>query len=161
MHRWSVALTIMAWGIVGLAGCAASPPKPTRTLATLVASPSINPDALGQPSPVVVRLYQLRGKSRFMNAGFFALYDHQRRTLGSSLITRDERTVFPGQDLPLHIDLSAGARYLGVLAAYRNVRTTRWRAVVGVPKKSLLKLLASRRVTVHVGKSAVNIAVSQ
>ncbi|EQD38311.1 lipoprotein [mine drainage metagenome] len=95
-----------------------------------------------------------------MNAGFFALYDHEHRTLGSSLIMRDERTVFPGQRVSLDLALSPAARFLGVLAAYRDVRTARWRAVVGVPEKSLLKLLATRRVSVRVGKDAVSIAVT-
>jgi len=150
----------IACGGLGLAACASSPPKPATTQATVTASASVNPDSQGRASPVVVRIYQLRGESKFEDAGFFALYDHERGTLGSSLIARDERTVFPGQRLRLDIALSPQARYLGVIAAYRDVRTSRWRAVVGVPKKSLLKLLASRRVSVRVGKDAVSITVT-
>lgn len=153
-------LMTIACGALGLAACASSPPKAAPTQATVIASANVNPDSLGRASPVVVRIYQLRGESKFEDAGFFALYDHERRTLGSSLITRDERMVFPGQRLRLDIALSPRARYLGVLAAYRDVRTARWRAVVGVPEKSLLKLLASRRVSVRVGKDAVSIAVT-
>lgn len=160
VHRGSVLLMSMACGLLGLAACASSPSKPASTQATVVASANANPDPGGQPSPVVVRIYQLRGESKFMNAGFFALYDHERQTLGSSFITRDERTVFPGQRVQLDLALSPQARYLGVLAAYREVRTARWRAVVGVPEKSLLKLLASRRVSVRVGRNAVSIAVT-
>lgn len=150
----------MALAVLGLTACASSPSKPAPTQATVIASANVNPDPRGQPSPVIVRIYQLRGESKFMNAGFFALYDHEHRTLGSSLIMRDERTVFPGQRVSLDLALSPAARFLGVLAAYRDVRTARWRAVVGVPEKSLLKLLATRRVSVRVGKDAVSIAVT-
>lgn len=145
---------------LGLAGCASQPPKPVQTQATLAASADVNPDSQGRASPVVVRIYQLRGDAEFNDAGFFAIYDNESATLGQNLIMRDERTLFPGQSTPLSLSLSPDARFLGVIAAYRDIRTSRWRAVVGVPEKSLLKLLAKRRVSVQIGKDAVTIAVT-
>jgi type VI secretion system protein VasD len=160
LNRGFVVSMVMACGLLILAACASTPPKPAATQAVLIASANVNPDALGRPSPVVVRIYQLSGDAQFNDAGFFALYDHERATLGSSLIMRDERTLFPGQKVTLDLALAPGTRFLGVAAAYRDVRTARWRAVVGVPEKSLLKLLAKRRVSVKVGKDAVSIAVT-
>lgn len=145
---------------LALSACASQPPKPAPTQAVIMASAAVNPDSLGRPSPVVVRIYQLRGDAEFKDAGFFALYDHEKATLGSSLIMRDERTLFPGQRVQLDLALSPDARFLAVAAAYRDLRSSRWRAVVGVPEKSLLKLLAKRRVSVHVGKDAVTIAIT-
>lgn len=158
--RRPVVVMALAGAVLGLAGCASKPASPAPTPARLIASRNVNPDSRGRPSPVVVRIYQLRGDSRFMAASFFALYQRERATLGSSLIKRTERTVFPGQQVRLALALSPETRFLGVAAAYRDVRTARWRAVVGVPKKSLLKLLAERRVSVRVGKDAVSIAVT-
>ena len=160
MNRGFVVSMAMACALLGLAACASTPPKPAPTQAVLAASANVNPDALGRPSPVVVRIYQLSGDAQFNDAGFFALYDHERATLGSSLLMRDERTLFPGQKVTFDLALSPGARFLGVAAAYRDVRRAHWRAVVGVPEKSLLKLLAKRRVSVKVGKDAVSIAVT-
>ncbi|MGH8229388.1 MAG: type VI secretion system lipoprotein TssJ, partial [Steroidobacteraceae bacterium] len=119
-----------------------------------------NPDSQGRASPVVVRIYQLRGDAQFNDADFFALFDKEQATLGASLILRDERTVFPGQRLQLPLAVSPETRFLAVAAAYRDLRASRWRAVIPVPHKSLLKLLAKRRVTVRVGKNAVSIAVT-
>jgi type VI secretion system protein VasD len=144
---------------LALAACASQPPKPAPTQAAVIASADVNPDSQGRPSPVVVRIYQLRGDAEFKDAGFFALWDQEQATLGSSLIMRDERTLFPGQQVKLDLALSPDARFLAVAAAYRDIRSSRWRAVVGVPEKSLLKLLAKRRVSVNVGKDAVSIAV--
>ncbi len=145
---------------LALTACASQPPKPVQTQATVIASADVNPDSLGRASPVVVRIYQLRGDAQFNDAGFFALYDNEQATLGSSLILRDERTLFPGQQARLDLSLSPDARFLGVVAAYRDIRSSRWRAEVGVPEKSLLKLLAKRRVSVRIGKDAVTIAVT-
>jgi type VI secretion system protein VasD len=151
---------LLVLAVVGLAACASQPPKPVQTQATLIASADVNPDSQGRPSPVVVRIYQLRGDAQFNDAGFFALFDNEKSTLGEDLIMRDERTLFPGQSAPLSLALAPDARFLGVVAAYRDIRSSRWRAVVGVPEKSLLKLLAKRRVSVQIGRDAVTIAVS-
>jgi type VI secretion system protein VasD len=151
---------LLVLAVLGLAACASQPPKPVQTQASLIASADVNPDSAGRASPVVVRIYQLQGDAEFNDAGFFALFDNEKATLGSSLIMRDERTLFPGQKTPLNLALAPDARFLGVVAAYRDIRSSRWRAVVGVPEKSLLKLLAKRRVSVQIGKDAVTIAVT-
>ena len=113
---------------LALTACASQPPKPVQTQATVIASADVNPDSSGRASPVVVRIYQLRGDAQFNDAGFFALYDNEQATLGSSLIMRDERTLFPGQQVRLDLALSPDARFLGVVAAYRDMRASRWRA---------------------------------
>ena len=151
---------LLVLAAAGLAACASQPPKPVATQATLSASADVNPDSEGRPSPVVVRIYQLKGDAEFNDAGFFALFDNEKATLGENLIMRDERTLFPGQKAPFNVALSPDARFLGVVAAYRDIRSSRWRAVVGVPEKSLLKMLAKRRVSVQIGKDAVTIAVT-
>ncbi len=157
-HRGAGAL--LACGALLLCACASKPPKPAETQAVIAASADVNPDSEGRASPVVVRIYQLRGDAEFNGADFFALYEMEQQTLGASLILRDERTLFPGQQVQLSLALSPDARFLGVAAAYRDIRASRWRAVVGVHEKSLLKLLAKRRVSVRVGKDAVSIAVT-
>jgi type VI secretion system protein VasD len=159
-YRVSVVLMTMSLSVLALTACASKPPKPAVTQASVTASADVNPDSMGRPSPVVVRIYQLSGDSQFLDADFFALYDNEQATLGSNLLMRDERTLFPGQRVELNLALSPDARFLGVAAAYRDVRTAHWRAVVGVPEKSLFKLLAKRRVSVQIGRDAVSIAIT-
>ena len=144
---------------LALTACASQPPKPAQTQATVIASADVNPDSMGRASPVVVRIYQLKGDAEFNDAGFFALFDSEQATLGANLVMRDERTLFPGQQMNLNLALSPDTRFLGVVAAYRDIRVSRWRAEVGVPEKSLLKMLAKRRVSVQIGKDAVTITV--
>jgi type VI secretion system protein VasD len=144
--------------LVVLAACAAKPSKPVETKAVLAATADVNPDSSGRPSPVVVRIYQLRGDAEFNGADFFALYDKEKDTLGASLILRDEQTLFPGQQIEMKLPLSADARFVGAIAGFRDVQGTRWRAVVGAPEKSLLKLLSKNRITVRVDKAAITLS---
>jgi len=144
-----------------LSACASKPPKPVEAEALVSVSADVNPDSSGRPSPVVVRIYQLRGDAEFKGADFFALYEKEKETLGSSLILRDEQTLFPGQQLTLKLPLSQEARFVGVLAGFRDVQSSRWRAVVGAPEKSLLKLLSKERVMIRIDKAAVVLSTKQ
>jgi len=157
-HRWLAAGLVCA---VALAACSAKPPKPAEAKAVVIASADVNPDSSGRASPVVVRIYQLRGDAEFNGVtDFFALYDKEKETLGASLILRQEQTLFPGQQIELKMPLSPEARFVGAIAGFRDVQSTRWRAIVGAPEKSLLKLLATRHVTVRVDKSAVTLSTT-
>jgi len=156
--------TVGAWiaGVaVAFAGCAAKPAKPVETKAMLSASADVNPDSAGRPSPIVVRIYQLRGDTEFNNADFFALYEKDKETLGASLIGRDEKTLFPGQQLEIDLPLSAEARFVGAVAAYRELGTSRWRAEIGRPEKPLLKALSTQRIHINVGKDAIILSANK
>jgi type VI secretion system protein VasD len=155
LRIWSAGIACLA---LALAGCAAKPAKPVQTKAMLAASQDVNPDSGGRASPIVVRIYQLRGDTEFNNADFFALYEKDKETLGASLIGRDEKTLFPGQQLEMDLPLSQEARFVGVVAAYRDLGTSRWRALIGAPEKSLLKVLATQRINIRVGKDAVTLS---
>ncbi len=154
-RMWGAWIACLA---VALAGCAAKPTKPVETKALLSASEDVNPDSSGRPSPIVVRIYQLRGDTEFNNADFFALYEKDKEILGASLIAREEKTLFPGQQLETDVPLSPEARFVGAVAAYRDLRSSRWRALIGAPEKSLLKMLATQRINIRVGKDAVTLS---
>jgi type VI secretion system protein VasD len=143
---------------VALVGCAAKPAKPVETKAVLSASEDVNPDSSGRASPIVVRVYQLRGDTEFNNADFFALYEKDKEILGASLIAREEKTLFPGQQLETDLPLSPEARFVGAIAGYRDLGASRWRALIGAPEKSLLKVLATQRIYIRVGKDAVTLS---
>jgi type VI secretion system protein VasD len=142
-----------------LAACAAKPPKPEPARARLIASEQVNPDASGRSSPIVVRLFQLRADGAFTAAEFFDLYGKEKEVLGESLISRDEYVLAPGETRDLEISLDAQTRYLGVLAAYRDIRAAHWRAVTRAPEKSLMDLLGKDGVTISLDKNAVALSV--
>jgi type VI secretion system VasD/TssJ family lipoprotein len=51
------------------------------------------------------------------------------------------------------------ARFLGVLAAYRDIRSAHWRALTHSPQKKLTDLIGKHGVTLSVGKDTVQLAV--
>ena len=142
-----------------LTACASKPPKPEPARARLVASELVNPDESGRSSPIVVRLYQLRADGAFAAAEFFDLYSKEKEVLGESLVAREEYVLAPGETRELEIPLNAQTSYLGVLAAYRDIRGAQWRALTRAPEKTLTDLLGKDGVTISLEKNAVALSV--
>lgn len=144
--------------VATLAGCAAAPPKPAETKMSMTATADVNPDGKGRPSPIVVRIYQLKTEAEFAKADFFAIYDREKEVLGPSLITREEYTLAPGDTQELKFEVNRDARFLGVLAAYRDP-TAHWRALSPAPEKGLADLIKKDRLRITLGKNAVSLAI--
>jgi type VI secretion system protein VasD len=142
-----------------VAACAAKPPKPAEAKAQLIVAADVNPDASGRPSPIVVRVFQLREDGEFAGAEFFALYEREKEVLGQSLVSREEYVLAPGETRDLVIPLQAQTRYIGALAAFRDIRAARWRAVTQAPEKKLTDLLGKDGVTLNVGRDSLTLTV--
>lgn len=139
---------IVLLAIVVLPGCA-SAPKPTRITAIITTGPAVNPGTDGRAAPVVVRVYGLKTLDPFRSADFFALYEDDRKTLGASLLYREEQVMNPGQTWQLQAELPSGVRYLGAIAAFREIDQARWRAVAP------LRTGKKNRVGIHIGSRQI------
>jgi type VI secretion system protein VasD len=124
-----------------LAGCTTLSPFSTMTklALTLTASDQLNPDLNGRPSPVVVRLFELRHPVAFENSDFFSLYERARETLSPDLLSSEELELRPGETVELKLDIAGGGRYVGVVAAYRDLPQARWRYTLPVTAAQLNK----------------------
>ncbi len=117
-----------------LAGCAAGPrvAEPTTLLVRLQAATDVNPDLRGRASPLDVRLFELRSASVFEAADFFALYDRDQATLAADLLAREQFVVQPGETRSVSRPARPETRFLGVIAAYRDLERAVWRVTVAV-----------------------------
>jgi type VI secretion system protein VasD len=122
--RW-IAIAMLA----ALSACASGQPKSTKARMTVIAQSDVNPDATGRPSPVVVRVYQLQQDAKFANADFFALFDDEQQALGGDLLARDEITLAPGERKEVQVEVKGEAKFLGAVAAFRDIRNSPWRVV--------------------------------
>ncbi|MDE1993347.1 MAG: type VI secretion system lipoprotein TssJ [Rhizobiaceae bacterium] len=114
-----------ASAILVLAGCGHTP-DPTPTSIVLNADPGINPGETGTPSPVVVRIYELKGIKAFNNANFFD-FDKDTQLLGADLIASREYEMTPGSQQKYQKEISSEAAYIGVVVSFRNIQSATWR----------------------------------
>lgn len=135
--------TLFSTGLMALAlllaGCTSLSPysELTKLQLTLNAGDQLNPDLNGRPSPIVVRLFELKHPVAFENADFFSLYERAKESLAPDLVVSEELELRPGEQVALRLSVEPGSRYVGVLAAYRDLDQTQWRYVIQITPQAL------------------------
>lgn len=99
---------------------------------TLTSTKALNQDDSGAGLPVVVRIYQLKGKDKFQQATFKALWKNDKELLEGDLLDRKELTIHPDTETALDLDLDVkhGAAYFGVMALFRKPDVMSWKELV-------------------------------
>ena len=120
--------------LVLLGGCSNLSPFSTLTKLdlTLAASDEVNPDLHGRPSPVVVQLFELKHPVAFENADFFTLYGHAEQALPKDWVSSEELELRPGEQVALKLRSEPQSRYVGIIAAYRDLPHVQWRWVLAL-----------------------------
>ncbi|SAK86062.1 putative lipoprotein [Caballeronia hypogeia] len=122
---------------LAVAGCKSAPPPPppppTVVHIDVNAVDRVNPDQNGRPSPVLVRVYELKATSAFDSADFFTLYGKDQATLGADLNAKNEFLLRPGEKQSVEQPVQPGTKFIAVVAAYRDIERSRWRATAPVP----------------------------
>ncbi|MDQ6685203.1 MAG: type VI secretion system lipoprotein TssJ [Pseudomonadota bacterium] len=122
----------LACVVVALAGCASGPPKPAQVSGTIQASAQANPSSSRRPSPLLIRVYELKSVAVFNAADFMSLYQRDQAELASDFIGKEEFVLNPGETKPYAKTLAPETRFLGVVAAYRDVEHAKWRSSVAI-----------------------------
>ena len=131
MNFFAPQFAIAAGVVLALAACAGAP-KPAQVAGTIQASAQVNPSTSKRPSPVLVRVYELKTVAAFNSADFMSLYQRDKAELGADLLGKDEFMLAPGETKKFAKTLAPDTRFLGVVAAFRDVEHARWRSIVPV-----------------------------
>jgi len=137
-----------------LAGC--GPPKPALIRIGVAVDKDVNPDSKGRARPVVVRVYELKSVSTFSSADFFSLQDKDSETLAADVVSREELQLRPGDTRTLEKPAQPEAKYVAVMAAFRDLERSQWRSAAPLPAKPKGSVPVSITLT---GKS-VSVAVA-
>ncbi|WP_454871939.1 type VI secretion system lipoprotein TssJ [Paraburkholderia xenovorans] len=120
-----------------LTACASSDPKtakePVKLELSVVASAGVNPDDQKRAAPIVVRVYELKTDGAFNSADFFSLQDKDKTVLAEDLVTRTQFQLRPGESRSIRTRADPATTVVGVLAAYRDLPNSVWRAVYPLP----------------------------
>jgi type VI secretion system protein VasD len=132
-----------------LAGCG-SAAKPTPMNISISVDKAVNPGESGEASPIVVRVYELKGIKAFNNASFFD-FDDETKTLGADLISSTEYELIPGATKEYTKKVSSEAAYIGVVASFRDIQTAKWKDTIELRKEK------KNRFVIYVTSLAVRI----
>jgi type VI secretion system protein VasD len=118
-----------------LNGCMTKEIQPTYLTTIFQASYELNPNSDGKPSPIIVRLYELKKEALFQDSDFFALYDGDLTILAADLISRNELEFRPGEERTIKYELDPATRFIALIAAYRDLDSAEWRVSTKVTQQ--------------------------
>jgi type VI secretion system protein VasD len=120
-------LIVISLSIAVLASCGSAPPKKHSLEIRISAATDVNPDLQTRPSPIILHMLELTAIDGFNSADFFALTQDDAAALGGDVLNKTEIILTPGSSQERVLDLDQGTAYLGFVAAYRDIDTSRWR----------------------------------
>lgn len=111
-----------------LGACSTDRAPKTSSIKFLIEADSlVNPNEKGEASPVVVRVYELKSVTAFMQASFFELLDNDTQKLGADLVAKREFELKPGAREEFERDTPIETTEIGVVAWFRNLDQADWR----------------------------------
>jgi type VI secretion system protein VasD len=165
---WSLGLYIYVFVVIvlaALAGCSGATRKelPVPIQFSLRATPNANPSVSGRPSPVVVSIYELRNSAGFLAADFMSLIRDDRAALGEDRLARQEYVLQPGETRLVRRRSDLSTRFIGVVAGYRDMEGSVWRAIAAIPAPNQAGMLWSgsaspeRRLLITIDQRAITV----
>jgi len=93
----------------------------------------INPDDKNHPSPLFVRMYELKSKKMFNRADFIGLYERDKEVLGADFVSKQElKRLVPGVSREEKFVLNKDTRYIALYAEFLNYKTAKYKILVPV-----------------------------
>lgn len=158
----AVILLVMAACSKIIPGMKPPEPKPEAVLLTktrlppvnltLQASATVNPSESARPSPIVVRVYQLKNDAAFRSAPYDRLYEDDQAALKTDLVEKTAFTLRPGDKTSLLVNFGDEVHFIGIAAFYREYDNTQWKIVVPLPMKGDGTILVDRSSVSFTGK---------
>ncbi len=126
---------LLLLGLLLLTLCLSACSKPYVNL-SIASQPNVNPDHSGRPSPVIVKMYELRSDLAFKQLDFQTLFEKPVQALGSDLIAADEIVLVPGEARKVSYMPSPDTKYVGLLGGFRQMERAHWREIKAVDPES-------------------------
>ena len=120
--------------VVFLTACASPPPKPKQFSLRGEGAQTLNRDANGKSLSVVVHVYQLKDAREFSKLTFDMLTSGRSDTelLGPTLLEKADAIVVPGGSFASTDKLNDEAKFIGIVAYFRNPAPHHWRQLLDV-----------------------------
>ncbi len=101
----------------------------TKLVLAVEATSGVNPDTSLRPSPIKVRIYELKDPGSFAEADYFSLDTTDKVTLAADMLAKDEFILRPGESRTIERKSNAQTTAIGVLAGYRDLPNSTWRVI--------------------------------
>jgi len=114
----------------------------------LMAEADINPDDKNRPSPLFLRMYELKSTKQFQRANFNDLYERDADVLGSDLVAKQTlKRLKPGDERTDRFVLKPETRYVGIYAEFLQYKDAKFKIIIPIAPTNVIASSAVVRIT--------------
>jgi len=115
---------------------------------TFVADADINPDEKKKPSPLYIRMYELKSTKMFNKADFISLYERDSEIIGADLIAVQKlKPLKPGETRDDFLVLDNKTTYVALYAEFLQYKDAVYRVVIPVTATNVVTSSATIRIS--------------
>ena len=93
----------------------------------------INPDENKIPSPLFIRMYELKSPKLFKKANFIDIYEQDKEILGADFVgVQKLKRLKPGEDRENSFVLSKDTKYVGLYAEFLKYKSAKYKLIIPV-----------------------------
>ena len=100
---------------------------------TFIADKNINPDANATPSPLFIRMYELKSDKAFKNADFIDIYERDKEVLGDDMLGKQRlKRLIPGEKREKDFVLDPQTHFVGLFAEFQSYKDATYKVIIPV-----------------------------
>lgn len=100
---------------------------------TFKADADINPDDKKRPSPLFLRMYELKSTKQFDKANFIDLFERDSEVLGADLVAKQTlKRLKPGDERTDKFVLKPETRFVALFAEYLQYKDAKFKVVIPI-----------------------------
>ena len=112
----------------------------TDVTITINVDSDINPDENNKPSPLFVRMYELKSEKLFNRANFIDLYEKDEEVLGADLVRKEVlKTMVPGENHVKKFVADKDTRYIALYAEFFRYKHSNYKIIFPVTANNVFR----------------------
>jgi len=115
---------------------------------TFLVDSNINPDENKRPSPVFIRLYQLKSPTAFNKLDFIDLYERDEELLGADIISKQRlKPIAPGETRTERFVLAPGVSQIALYAEFSQYQSSHYKVIFPVTENNVIRNVVTVNIT--------------
>ena len=99
----------------------------------------INPDDSKTPSPLFIRMYELKSTKMFDKANFIDLFERDSEALGADMVAKQKlKRIKPGEGREENFVLNKETKYIGLYAEFLRYKNAAYKVIVPVVQNNVV-----------------------
>lgn len=112
------------------------------------AESDINPDDNKRPSPLIIRMYELKSPHLFKKSNFIDIYEKDAEILGADMVLKKKlKHIQPGENRETSFVLNEETKFVGIFAEFLKYKNAKYKLVIPVAQTNVFSSTANIRLS--------------